>query len=133
MKEKVEKLFQRVCAELALEGLSICWCGDPWYQEGLKKVHMKTFGSYDGTAQCLLHELTHAIHGGGHGRKFWQTLECLVKRYLNTTLNEHQSTMKRDYLGTALVEEPVMSVFEKIHAAVHKLVVDHKRCDRGGR
>ena len=94
----VEKLFRQVCDDLELEGLSICWCGDPWYQEGSKKVHMKDFGSYDKTAQCLLHELTHAVQGGGHQNEFWKKLEQLVTQYLGTELNKHQSIMKRDYL-----------------------------------
>jgi len=79
----------------------ICWCDDPWYQMKSSTLHLTDKGTTDYVQQVALHETAHLLLGrGGHDVLFWERLEPLILKHLGTTLNEHQTKMKSDYLDT---------------------------------
>ena len=78
---------------------TVCWCGDPWTQFGLRIIHMQVFPTNEEIVQCFLHEACHALRGkGGHEQDFWDELEVLVREQLDADLVPHQLKMMNDYL-----------------------------------
>ncbi len=83
------------------EQFEVCWCDDPWCQFQPPKLHLIDKGSWDYVAQVALHEVTHLMLGrGGHDISFWERFEQLLSDHLKSSLNEHQSKMKYDYVGS---------------------------------
>ena len=83
----------------------ICWCDDPWCQLEDRVLHLTSKGTMDYVQQVALHETSHLLLGrGGHDIEFWGLLTLLIHDHLDTTLNEHQTKMKSDYLDAITVD-----------------------------
>ena len=99
LRAMIEELLEKVLDK----PFEVCWCGDAWCQfneYGIPKLHLTDEGGRDYVAQVALHEAAHLqMKRGGHDVLFWEYFEQLLLKYLNTTLNSHQSKMKSDYLG----------------------------------
>lgn len=79
---------------LGLDDWTIIENNDPWCNEGQKILYI-----YKNDSQCLLHEATHSLIGGGHKEHFWTLFEAMVDFFLGTGLNDMQAQMKKDYLS----------------------------------
>lgn len=79
---------------LGLFDWAIVECDDPWCNHSTKTLYV-----YSDDSQCLIHEATHALVGGGHRQHFWTLFEAILDFYLGESLNEMQAKMKTDYLG----------------------------------
>jgi hypothetical protein len=94
IQQEIEALLEHVINK----PFKICWCDDPWCQIESRVLHLTDKGTTDYVQQVALHETAHLLlERGGHDVVFWELFTRLVNEHLDTTLNEHQMKMKKDY------------------------------------
>jgi len=89
----------RLLEALGLQEWTIVVNEDPWCNWSTKTLYV-----FQDDEQCLLHEATHALIGGGHLPHFWTLFEAILDYYLGEELPpceelvEYQARMKKHYL-----------------------------------
>ena len=104
MRPAVVGLFDRVMADLGLEGWTLRWLEhDAYCWIDQKRIDICPMDTEEECAQMLLHEVAHIHTSAGHRNKhhplFFECLEGLVEKYLGTGLSRYQQELRDIYMG----------------------------------